>query len=58
VTHRLAQLSTRLSDLGDTTSKQVINWGYAICDRSLRANYVGPINSTPARLPYQAVPLT
>ena len=58
VTHRLAQLGTRLSDLGDITSKQVINWGYAVCDRSLRANYVGPTSNTPAALPYPAAPLT
>jgi NTE family protein len=39
--HKLAQLGTRLSDLGEQTSKQVVNWGYVICDRSIRANYKG-----------------
>ena len=58
VTHKLAQLGTRLSDLGDTISRQVINWGYAVCDRSLRANYVGPMSNTPPKLPYPATPLT
>jgi NTE family protein len=47
--HQLAHLGTRLSDLGDQTSKQLINWGYAICDRSIRSNYRGPLpNSSPA----------
>src|SRR5262249_3645511 len=29
-----ASLPTRLSDFGATHSKQLINWGYAICDRA------------------------
>lgn len=58
VTHKLAQLGTRLSDLGDTNSKLVINWGYAICDRSLRANYSGPLHNAPPSLPFPAAPLT
>jgi NTE family protein len=37
--HTLASLPTRLSDLGTTQSKQLINWGYAICDRCVRAHY-------------------
>jgi NTE family protein len=39
----LAHLSTRLSDLGTAESKQLINWGYAICDRSVRAHYPDPL---------------
>jgi NTE family protein len=58
VTHKLAQLGTRLSDLGDLASRQMINWGYAVCDRSVRANYAGPVNSVPPRLPYPTAPLT
>jgi NTE family protein len=58
VTHKLAQLGTRLSDLGDAASKQLINWGYAVCDRSLRANYVGPLNNAAPTLPYPGAPLT
>jgi NTE family protein len=58
VTHKLAQLSTRLSDLGDPTSKQVINWGYVVADRSVRANYAGPTNNTPPALLYPEAPLT
>jgi NTE family protein len=37
--HTLASLPTRLSDLGAMQSKQLINWGYAICDRCVRAHY-------------------
>jgi NTE family protein len=40
---RLARLPTRLSDLGERETKQLVNWGYAICDRSIRANYSGPL---------------
>ncbi|HWZ37320.1 MAG TPA: patatin-like phospholipase family protein [Bradyrhizobium sp.] len=58
VTHKLAQLGTRLSDLGDTVSKQAINWGYAACDRSLRVNYAGPLYNAPPTLPYPGAPLT
>jgi NTE family protein len=58
LTHKLAQLGTRLSDLGDPAAKQVINWGYAVADRSIRANYVGPINAAPPVLPYPEAPLT
>jgi NTE family protein len=54
-THSLARVATRLSDLGEHTSKKLINWGYAISDRSIRFNYKGalvvPI-SNPV-LPYQ-----
>ena len=57
VTHKLAHLGTRLSDLGDLASKQVINWGYAVCDGSLRADYVGPMHVTPPQLPYPDAPL-
>jgi NTE family protein len=37
--HRLAKVGTRLSNLGDEVSKQLVNWGYAICDRSVRVHY-------------------
>jgi NTE family protein len=39
---QLAHLSTRLSDLGEAQSKQLINWGYAICDRCVRIHYDVP----------------
>jgi NTE family protein len=41
LTDLLARTSTRLADLGETLSKQLINWGYAICDRSVRIHYRG-----------------
>lgn len=37
--HKLAALPTRLSDLGETQSKQLINWGYAISDKCIRTHY-------------------
>jgi NTE family protein len=40
--HKLAHLPTRLSDLGAVESKQLINWGYAICDRCIRVYYDVP----------------
>jgi NTE family protein len=58
LTHKLARVSTGLSDLGETVSKQVINWGYAICDRSLRTNYNGAMAAAQPKLPYPEAPLT
>ena len=57
--NRLAHLATRLSDLGETESKQLINWGYAICDRCVRTHYnAAEIQGKPApRWPYAKVPL-
>ena len=54
VTDRLARVATRLSDLGERTSHELVNWGYAICDRSVRANYRGPVAllSTAPRWPF------
>ena len=43
VADQLARVSTRLSDLGEQVSKQLVNWGYAICDYSLRLHYKGPV---------------
>lgn len=40
--HQLASLPTRLSDLGETQSKQLINWGYTICDRCVRCYFDHP----------------
>ncbi len=56
---QLAHLGTRLSDLGETQSKQLINWGYAICDRCMRVHYDVPeIQHKPApRWPYPQLPL-
>jgi NTE family protein len=43
IVHQLAAVSTRLANLGEMTGRQLINWGYAICDRSLRTHYHGPV---------------
>jgi NTE family protein len=58
MTHKLAQLPTRLSDLGDLISQQLVNWGYAVCDRSIRANYKGQLAQTPAAWPYPEAPVS
>jgi NTE family protein len=56
--HGLARVGTRLSDLGDTMAKQIINWGYVVSDRSVRVNYTGPLNASAAQLPYPEVKIT
>jgi NTE family protein len=55
----LAHLATRLSDLGETPSKQLVNWGYAICDRCVRNYYdVADIQGKAAPAwPYREAPL-
>ena len=58
VTHKLARIATRLNDLGEATSKQIINWGYVVSDRSLRANYTGPIGVHAPQLPFSEAPIT
>ncbi len=52
--HRLARLPTRLSDLGELNSKQLINWGYTICDRCVRVHYNRPAiqQALPPAWPY------
>src|SRR5262249_16194711 len=52
ITHALAQTSTRLSDLGEQVSKRLVNWGYAVCDRSVRTNYRGAVAATSATWPF------
>jgi hypothetical protein len=39
---KLAQMATWVSDPGDDVSKGLINWGYAIADRSIRVHDRGP----------------
>src|SRR5262245_1347313 len=58
--HRLATLPTRLSDFGTMQSKQLINWGYAICDRCVRAHYnaLGVQDGPGPEWPYQDDALT
>ena len=52
IVHRLARVGTRLSDLGADVSKQLVNWGYAISDRSVRARYKGQVSGVPAEWPF------
>jgi NTE family protein len=56
--HGLTRVGTRLSDLGDNLSKQIINWGYAVTDRSIRKNYTGPLNASAAQLPFPEAKIT
>lgn len=48
---RLAAVRTMLSDPGEATARALIDWGYAIADRSLRINYVGKLPNVPAKRP-------
>ena len=55
---RLARASTRLADLGETVSKQLVNWGYAICDRCVRMHWRGAALAPAApSWPYPEAPL-
>jgi NTE family protein len=55
--HKLALLGTQLRDYGETISKQLVNWGYAVCDRSIRSNYKGQYAQTSAAWPYPETPI-
>lgn len=50
-TRRLAAVRTMLSDPGEATARALIDWGYAIADRSLRINYAGKLPKVPAKRP-------
>jgi NTE family protein len=56
---RLAGVATRLADPGDQIAKQLINWGYAVCDYCVRAHYptLAGNSPPPPRLPYPEAPL-
>jgi NTE family protein len=41
ITKPLARIPTRLADLGTETGMRLVNWGYAICDRSIRKHFAG-----------------
>jgi NTE family protein len=41
ITKPLARVPTRLRDLGSETGMRLVNWGYAICDRSIRKHFAG-----------------
>ncbi len=53
----LSGAPTRLSNLGDEVSEKLVNWGYAICDRSVRANYHGPMRQVAPAWPFPKRPL-
>lgn len=50
-TTQLAELPTRLKRLDDTTQERLINWGYAVCDASVRTWYDRTL-SAPTGFPY------
>ena len=50
-THRLASIPTRMASLDDPTQERLINWGYAICDASVR-RWVIPAAHPPVGFPY------
>jgi NTE family protein len=52
-TTQLASVSTRLSSLDDATQDKLINWGYAVCDASIRAHYDQTL-PPPKAFPYPA----
>jgi NTE family protein len=54
---QLAALATRLQAMDDTLQQRLINWGYAICDASVRSWFSDglPANPTPAAFPYPNV---
>jgi NTE family protein len=43
IVQQLAAVSTRLANPGDLRAKQLVDWGYAICDRCVRTHYHGPV---------------
>lgn len=47
----LAQIATRLKKLDATVQQQIINWGYAVCDASIRT-HVDQNAPAPAGFPY------
>lgn len=50
-TTALALTATRLAKMEDTVQEKLINWGYAICDASLRRYFDGTLDP-PAAFPY------
>ena len=55
-TTELAQTPTRLQKMADTLQERLINWGYAICDASVR-KYLNTAAPKPERLPYPESPI-
>ena len=52
-TTQLAATPTRLQKMDNTLQEQLINWGYAVCDASLR-RFLIPALPTPGWFPYPA----
>jgi NTE family protein len=53
-TMRLANVPTRLKRLDSTVQKQLVNWGFAICDTAMR-KHVDPSIPAPEAFPYPEV---
>jgi len=51
-TQRLARIPTRLAKVPEVTQEQLINWGYAVADASLRA-HLRPDAVPPTQFPYR-----
>ena len=47
---QLARVKTALRDYGDETRAELVNWGYAVCDKALRRWYL-PQAPAPTRWP-------
>lgn len=56
VTAALASVPTRLASVPPETQEQLINWGYASCDASMRTHF-DPTIDKPAGFPYPATGL-
>lgn len=55
-TKLLSRISTRLKKIDQMTQKKLINWGYAVCDASIR-QYLNNSLLSPKRFPYNEVKL-
>jgi NTE family protein len=55
-TTELAATPTRLAAMDDKLQERLINWGYAICDASLR-KFFAPTLQPPAGFPYPGSPV-
>jgi NTE family protein len=50
-TEKLADVPTRLKRLSPTVQKQLINWGFAVCDAAMR-KHVNSSLAVPRAFPY------
>jgi NTE family protein len=50
-TEELAAVATRLKRMEDSMQERLINWGYAICDATLRTRFKQDLQPA-ARFPY------